>query len=44
MEIVRDEGPLWNRNFIIILIVNCFISISFFIIKPNVSGLCKKPD
>jgi len=35
MEIARDEGPLWNRNFIIILIVNCFISISFFIINPT---------
>lgn len=35
MGITKDEGTLWNRNYIIILIVNCFISISFFIVNPT---------
>lgn len=30
-----NEGTLWNRNYITILVVNCFISISFFIVNPT---------
>ena len=30
-----NNGNLWNRNYIAILVANCFISISFFILNPT---------
>ena len=30
-----ENEPLWNRNYISILLANCFISISFFILNPT---------
>jgi MFS family permease len=35
MEITAEKETLWNRNYLTILIVNCIISISFFIVNPT---------
>ena len=35
MQTTTNKETLWNRNYISILIANCFISISFFILNPT---------
>jgi MFS family permease len=35
MQTTINKETLWNRNYISILIANCFISISFFILNPT---------
>jgi MFS family permease len=35
MQTTINKEKLWNRNYISILIANCFISISFFILNPT---------
>jgi MFS family permease len=35
MEVTSAQENLWNRNYVSILIANCFISISFFILNPT---------
>ncbi|MDO9085286.1 MAG: MFS transporter [Anaerolineaceae bacterium] len=35
MKNTNNKDILWNRNYISILIANCFVSISFFILNPT---------
>jgi MFS family permease len=35
MHTTANQDKLWNRNYISILLANCFISISFFILNPT---------
>jgi MFS family permease len=35
MQNMINKDTLWNRNYISILIANCFVSISFFVLNPT---------